>query len=282
MRLYRIAQTVTIGLVYHGTPYDFNLEEMRDGSAGVKFFSDSPQFARGYASEKSADRGMDASPKVLTAYIRGNLFDPQNEQDVNAILPYLPKVITVYNDFGMNAELPLERWRQLISGVYTDPPYWSESDLNGKKIGDALPENDTYGHPLKYEILRLTPDKVYYTYLGFLDEVINGRYAFRWDVDNIRAKNFTKEDIASDVLDLDWLAFMRKYGVMQMKNRVHIMEATRHPVTTQNNDIWRWLEGDGIFEAIQRASFNIVKSREKGQTTYAVFSSAEILPVLSK
>lgn len=282
MRIYRIAQSTTIGPVYHGTPYAFKLEEMTSNSAGIKFFSDKPEFARDYASQKSFERKMDATPKVLAAYIKGNVFDPQNEQHINAIIPYLPKEITVYNDFGMDAKLPLERWKEMISGVYTERPYWSEVDLRGKKVGDALPENDTYGKPLKYEIIRLTSDKVYYTYLGFLSEIINGRYAFRWDAENIRAKNYSKEEVANDLLDLEWISFIKKYGAMQMNNRPYIMNRTRHAVTTKNNDVWRWLEGEGVFEAIRKASFNIVKSREKGQITYAVFPSVEIIPISSR
>ena len=278
MRIFRIAKAVTLGPVYHGTPYDFNVEEMRGDSSGIKYFSDNLNFARDYASQKSSDRGLDAYPKVLSVYIKGNLFDPQLEQDVNAIIPYLPKVITVYNDFGMSAELNINKWKEMISGVYTEQPYWSKADLEGKKIGDALPENDTYGRPEKYEIIRLTPDDVYYYHLGFLYGVINGSYAFPWGSDEVRVKHYTKEEVANDLMDLDWTSFMKKYKVTQLKGRPNIMKRTRHPVTTNDNDVWRWLEGDGVFDAIQKASFNIVKMRERGQITYAVFSSAEIIP----
>jgi hypothetical protein len=39
------------------------------------------------------------------------------------------------------------------------------------------------------------------------------------------------------------------------------------------------LEGDGVFEAIQKCGFDIVKSREGGKITYAVFSSATVIPL---
>ena len=57
---------------------------------------------------------------------------------------------------------------------------------------------------------------------------------------------------------------------------VDIQWASRKPQITYNNDVWRWLEGEGVFEAIKQAGFSIVKSREGRKTTYAVFQTAEI------
>lgn len=279
MRIYKISQSILIGPVYHGTPYDFKLEDMYGASDGVKFFSETKSFAENYASDKSMDSEMDASPKIISAYIRGNVFDPQNEQHIETISPFLPETITVYNDFGMNAKLTIDKWKQLISGIVVDPPYWSEQDLEGKKVGDPLPENDTYGHPLKYEILKLTPDKVYYTFLGVLSTIANGHDANLWDREGVVAKRYSKEEVANDILNLDFVTMKKKYKNVNRSNPVRVMSKPRQAITTTNNDVWRWLEGDGVFEAIQKAGFDIVKSREKGDVTYAVFQSAEITPV---
>lgn len=276
MKIYKLAQSQTIGPVYHGTVYKFKPEEIRRDR--ILFFSDDKIFAHDYASQKSFERQMDADITVFAYYIKGNLFDPQNPKHVEMIVPYLSDKITVYNDFGMDANLTLERWKEMISGVYTEQPYWSEEELRGKKIGDALPENDTQSRPLKYELIKITPDDVYYVSRGTLSSIISGVYSFAWERDI--NKDRTVEEVANDIINLGHsIEFMRKYRTVNMKHDIHVMHRTRHAVTTQNNDVWRWLEGDGVFDAMQKAGFNIVKSRERRKLTYAVFPSAEVIPV---
>lgn len=277
MKLYKIAQVETIGPVYHGTVYQFKPEEIRRDR--ILFFSDDKMFARDYAGQKSFEAKMDADITVHSYYIKGSMFDPQNKQHVEQIKPHLPEKITVYNDFGMNADLTLDDWEGYLSGTITEKPYWSEEDLKDKKVGDLLPENDTYSRPLKYEILAMDNDKVWYAYAGTIGEVQYGRHAFRWDMESIQQQNYSKEEIANDILHLDPTSFKRKYKDFQRRHDIRAMWRSRHPITTHNNDTWRWLEGNGVFEAIQKAGFNIVKSRERRKTTYAVFPSAEVVPI---
>lgn len=276
MKIYRIAQFQTIGPVYHGTPY--GLKRIEDMQGDVKFFTDNQTFARDYGSQKSFERKMDADITVLSAYLKGVIFDPQNEQNVNSVIPFLPEKITVYNDFGMDAKITKEKWRSLISGVCVNQPLFSEQDLQGKKVGDTLPDNEVYDKPTKYEILKITPDMVWYAYLGGINSVIDGVYAWRWEDKEI-LKKYSREEVANDIINLGRIDFMKKYKDFERKHDIYVMKASRHPITTYNNDVWRWLEGDGVFEAIQKAGFNIIKSREKGNTTYAVLPSAEIIPI---
>lgn len=270
---YKIAQMQTIGPLYHGTPHSFEKNTLKPNSEGVIFFSDDANFARDYGSQKSFEGKMDADIKVISAYITGEIFDPQNKEHIERVLPYLSNEITVYNDFGMDAKLDIERWKELISGEYTESPLFSEEDLKGKQIGDWLPDNEVYDKPKKYEILKLTPDKVYYTSIGTISSVMSGQYSFPWREEKIDS---SKEEIADDIINLDRIAFMRKYKDMRRNHSFHIQWASRKPQTTYNNDVWRWLEGEGVFEAIKQAGFNVVKSREGRKTTYAVFQTAEI------
>lgn len=109
MKIYKIAST-TIGPVYHGTVYNFKPEQLKFHQ-NVIFFSESPHFAQAYGHQKSQEGKMDADIKVIEAYISGNVFDPQNEQNINKILPFLEVSgdnIRVYNDFGMGADLKME------------------------------------------------------------------------------------------------------------------------------------------------------------------------------
>jgi len=276
MKIYRLSQSNTIGPVYHGSPYQFNIEDM---VGNIKFFTDNINFASEYGHQKSQERQMDADIKVLSAYIEGKLFDPQNPQHVESVLSYLPEKIIVYNNFGMSAELTKEKWKDFIGGVYTEPPLFSEEDLRGKSIGDYLVDNEVYSKPMKYELLKITSDMVWFANIGELDSIINGIYSFRWDREKIQEMHYSKQEVANDILNMDRISFMRKYHDVERKHNIHVMTASRKPKTTYNNDVWRWLEGEGVFEAIQEAGFNIVKSREKGYNTYAVFSTAKIIPI---
>jgi hypothetical protein len=275
MKIYKIAQTNVIGPVYHGTVYKFDPKQLK---GEIIFFTDNKSFAYDYASQKSFERQMDADITIIESYIKGNVFDPKNEEHVDKITPYLSEKITVYNDFGMDAKLPIDIWKKMITGVYVIQPYWSSQDLEGKKPGDYLPENDVYGKHLKYQIIDLTPDQVFYIDRGFVDDVLRGRYTFYHGEERKKNMERTIEEVISDLRELDKLEFIKKYGLF---NDLHyfpvILSKTRYPVTTYNNDVWRWLEGNGVFDAIKKAGFNIVKSRERNNVTYAVFESAEII-----
>lgn len=272
----KTSQSFTIGPVYHGTPYKFDLEEMR---RGVVYFSDNANFASNYGHQKSQEGQMDADITVLSAYIKGSLFDPQNKSHVESVVPYLPPKITVYNDFGMDANLPIEKWKSFISGIHVQQPFFSEKDLAGKGIGDLLPDNEVYDKPMKYEIVKITPDEVFCVGEGTIGGIIQGIHGFRWETE--RNKHFTKEEVANDILTLGRIEFMRKYKDIERKHYFHVKRFSRKPITTYNNDVWRWMEGDGVYEAIQKAGFDIVRSRERGKITYAVFPSAEIVPIKS-
>lgn len=274
MRIWRIAQVRRIGPVYHGTVYKFKAQDL---SGDPLFFTDDRNFAYDYASQKSFDAKMDADIVIIEAYISGKVFDPQNKMDVETIVPYLQDTITVYNDFGMDAKIPLNLWKQLITGTYTVLPYWSEKDLAGKQPGDRLPANDVYDKPLLYQLVELTPDKVYYLDGHFVADVLNGRYTFYHSKERLNNMSKTEQEVIYDLKNMDELAFIKKYGLYNdLHYFPHIFSRTRHPETTENNDVWRWLEGDGIFDAIRKAGFDIVKSRESGKTTYAVFKTADV------
>lgn len=275
MKMWRISKTQTIGPVYHGTVYNFKPENIRRDK--ILFFTDKKTFAYDYASQKSFEGQMDADITVIEAFISGNLFDPQDKQDVESVLQYLPTTITVYNDFGMDGHIPIDTWKQLISGEYTEQPYWSSQDLEGKKVGDFLPENDVYGKAMKYRLVEITPDDVYFLDSRFVSDILQGKYTFYWGKE--REQNMIKspQEIISDLKSLNQVDFVKKYSLY---NDLHyfpsIYKRSRHPKTTQNNSVWRWLEGDNVFDAIQKAGYNIVKSSEKGNITYAVFPSAEV------
>ena len=278
MKIIKLAQTQVIGPVYHGTPYDFPVDQM---TGKIKFFSETAQFARDYGAEKSFDRQMDADIKVLAAYLKGNVFDPQNEAHVAVVTRIMPDKITVYNNFGMSATITKEKWKEFISGVYTEPPFFSEEDLAGKKVGDKLPDNEVYGKPMAFEILKIDPDNVWTTANGTIWELKNGRWGFGFEKDEttkMRA-SIPIEEIANDILNLDRSGFQRKYRDFERNHSFHISKRSRHPTTTYNNDVWRWLEGDNVLEWINEAGFDIVKSREHRQVTYAVLPSAEIIPI---
>lgn len=275
MKIYKLSQSNTIGPVYHGTVYNFKPENIKRDR--ILFFTDNKLFAHDYASQKSFEAKMDADIRVFSYYIKGNMFDPQNQQHVEAIVPYLPEKIKVYSDFGFSAELTLDKWKYFISGEYIEQPKFSNKDLEGKKAGDPLPDNEVYGKPMSYQLLKLDPDWVYYCREGEIESVINGRYSFRWEMD--KNKKYTKEEVANDLISLNHIEFKRKYNDFQRHYDISFYKATRHETKTQNNDVWRWLEGDGVFDAIQKAGFNIVKSREKRNVTYAVFPSAEVIPL---
>ena len=273
-RMQATAQEVTtLGPLYHGTPYRFDPQALQMNGKAI-FFSDNREFARYYGQQKSQESQMDADIKVIAANVSGVVFDPQNQRHIEQVTPFLPPKVTVYNDFGMNADLAIEKWKSFISGVHTEQPFFSEKDLAGKKIGDWLPDNECYDKPNKYELLELTPDEVKCISIGTIQSVQNGEYGFRWDRE--KNKQFSKEEIAHDIIYLNHLDFLKKYHDHQRHYDFHVQTYTRHPVTTPNNDNWRWLEGDGVFEAVQQAGFNIIKARERGKNTFAVLPSAKI------
>jgi hypothetical protein len=277
---YKLAQTAqieqqTIGPVYHGSPFKFNPEELQAGHSGVLFFSDNYYFADEYGKRKSFENKMDADVQVVTAYLKGRLFDPQNQSHVKAVTRYLGQSVKVYNDFGMTGDIPIEEWKSFLLGDITTPPFFSDKDLQGKKPGDPLPQNEVFDRPMTLELLELTPNEVKCADRGTIYEIIAGKYCFGYEYE--RNKGFSVEEVAGDIVHLDRMAFMQKYRDMNRKHSFHVMSYPRTPVTTKNNDIWRWLEGEGVFNAIQTAGFDIVKSREGGKTTYAVLPSAEVI-----
>lgn len=274
MRIWKISQSQTIGPVYHGTVYKFDPQHLRGNPI---FFSDDRFFAYDYASQKSFEGKMDADITVVEAYISGNVFDPQNEENVRHIVSYLPDTITIYNDFGMEGHISVDSWAQMINGISIQQPYWSEEDLVGKSPGDFLPENDTYGKPLKYQLIELTPDKVYYIRRGFIGEIQNGKYTFYHSKERQHNMGRSTDEIINDLKTLDELDFIKKYGLYNdLYFLPKIFYRSRQPVTTYDNDVWRLLEGDEIMETINQVGFDIIKSRERGATTYAVFNTAEI------
>lgn len=147
--------------------------------------------------------------------------------------------------------------------------------MAGKKIGDFLPDKEVVNDKRpKYEILEITNDYIKCVEIGTMASILGGKYTFRWRIEEV--PKVSKEELANDIIHMDRISFMRKYKDVDRKHSFHIHQFSRKAKTTYNNDVWRWLEGDGVFGAIKQAGFDIVKSKEKGQITYAVFPTAKI------
>jgi hypothetical protein len=220
---------------------------------------------------------MDADITVIQANLQGQVFDPQNKEHVALVSRTLGDTITVYNDFGMPGELSKEEWGELISGNDTEMPFFSEEDLKGKKPGDSLPDNQVISRPMIYTLLELNPDNVKCVRNGRIGDVRNGAHNFPWELGINADKSI--EEIAHDMVHLTPPEFRTKYRIFRSDFRYNVFTFSRIPKHTKNNDVWRWLEGKGIFEAIQQAGFNIIKSREKGKVTYAALPSAKITDI---
>ena len=284
MNWYKISQGAqsaqiieVIGPLYHGTPYKFDKKVLKYNRDNVIFFSDDYDFAYNYASQKSFEAKMDADIVVITAYITGSVFNPENESNVSAVIPYLPEKIIVYNDFGMSANLSLDRWRYYLSGEHIDPPKFSDNDLIGKKAGDPLPDHEVYNSPMSYQVISITSDYVYYCLIGEIQSVMYQRYAIPSPhLVGVKLPKYSAEEVANGLMNFSGLEFKKKFNDLGRHYDIGIMKASRHESKTVDNDTWRWLEGDGVFEAIHGGGFDIIKGRERGKNTYAVFSSAKI------
>jgi len=280
MNWYKKSQEIKIeklGPLYHGTVYEFPHQELKYNRDNVIYFTDDRNFAYDYASQKSFEAQMDADIHVITAYVSGKVFNPENEAQVNFIMPYLPKSITVYNDFGMDAKISQDEWKYYIKGESIIEPMFSDNDLKNKKPGDSLPDHEVYNNPLSYQLVKITPDTVYFCRVGEIQSVMYQNYAVPYPhLTGDKLPKFTAEEVAEGLLNLNGLEFKRKFNDLRRHYDIRVFNASRSQKKTINNDIWRWLEGDGVFEAIRNSGFDIIKSRERGKNTYAVFPTAKI------
>jgi hypothetical protein len=277
---YKTAQELqTISPVYHGSVFSFKPEDIRPDRNGIIFFTESEQFAEDYARQKSFEAQMDADIEVHAYTLEGKVYDPYDAAQSRQLAENMTEPITVYNDFGMPADLSKEEWLELVSGRITYHPMFSDEDLAGKRPGDGLPDNRNWQKTEYYELLRIEPDVVYYmSYRGVIQNIMEGRYCPNYRKDEV-PENMTAEEIAEDIINLDRPTLTEKYCLWGANLHPRPLKATRHSETTEGNDVWRWLEGDQVMETAKKLGYSIVRSKEGGHVTYAALPGAKITPI---
>ena len=120
-------------ILYHGSPYVF-----KNFSNKTTFFTDDKTFAVDYSEQKSFEGAMDASAKLYTVEVIGNIFDATNEKELTNIEKILPSEIEYsYNNFGFNAKVPKKEFLLNLTGYDIIEPI---DNINDLEIGDTFPD----------------------------------------------------------------------------------------------------------------------------------------------
>lgn len=127
--------------LFHGSPYVFKEFKNRP-----TFFSETPQFAVGYADQKSFEGAMDASAQLYQVKVQTKIFDIRNQEDYDAMYKVLPDTVEfAYNNFGFTTKQPKDVVIQLMTGNDVIKPSEDAIKANvGDKIVDPTYDKETY------------------------------------------------------------------------------------------------------------------------------------------
>lgn len=248
------------GLFWHGSTSPLSGNTFR---RDVSFFSNSREFAADYASSKSFEQGLDAGTVTTPFYLFGNIFDPSRKEHVVKVSGLLPEKIRIGSSWGFGTEITREEWAHEITGSDFTPVKFTEKDLAGATPGKLLPDNEVHGKPLRYELVAVRNNFVYYAPIGTMRKLET----------STRQKIPSREIISDLVRATDssegwgtpqW--FRSKYGEQSWCYRTPVASEYKEKYF----DTWTLFEGDpAVFRALLGAHFKIVKMREKSHDTFA-------------
>lgn len=270
-------------ILYHGT---LSSQEFDTFQSFPAFLTPSYRFAMDYGYQKSFEGQLDADVKVLEFELlpSANVFDPQNEEHRKQLGMYLPETIEVFGSYFQSAHLKKEDFLEALKGECIKEPTFLPEDLLNAKPGTFLPDRRVYQHPKSYVFLASDNDTVFYAHRNHVSDFTKARRDIGLLYMDATLGKIDKKDFEAvyadayqewlkDIIELSGEDYFDRYKLRAPS----VYSASRHPEHLKDLDIWFYLESPGVFDAIKKAGFNAVKSKEKGEDTYAVLSQNIIL-----
>lgn len=274
--------------LYHGTTSGQKFKKFKGFPA---FLTPSYQFALDYGHQKSFEQALDADVLVLEFELleTAKVFDPKNGEHKKQLSPFLPENIVVFGSYYQSATFAKNDFLAALNGEAIKEPKFLPEDLLGVSIGSSLPDRTVYQHPRTYVFLQQDNDNVFYMHRYSMDdfskvypELLEMYYkATIGHISNESYQKISEEKLQEwlhNILDLSNM----EYEALYHRSKPKVYETTKHQTVLKDLDIWFYLESPGIFEAIQKAGFDAIKSMEKGFETYAVLSDVNLKHVCQK
>lgn len=274
--------------LYHGTTSGLKFKKFKGFPA---FLTPSYQFALDYGHQKSFEQALDADVMVLEFELleTAKVFDPKNEEHKKQLSPFLPENIVVFGSYYQSATFAKNDFLAALNGEAIQEPKFLPEDLLGVSIGASLPDRTVYQHPRTYVFLQQDKDNVFYMHQYSMDDFSKVypemlEMYYEATLGHISNESYQKtsgekfQEWLHNIIDLS----NTEYEVLYHRSKPKIYETTKHQTVLKDLDIWFYLESPGIFESIQKAGFDVVKSMEKGSETYAVLSDKNLKHVCQK
>jgi hypothetical protein len=287
-------------VLYHGSPYIFE-----NFFPKATFFSTNREFAENYSNQKSMDAAMDSQTNIYTVKVLGDIFDIENEKELDKLYEALPSEIEyTYNNFGFNAKVDKDEFIMNMKGYDIIEPIDGIKDM---EIGDTFPDpsyaRDTFvivrktdkhaivlnqdnlnreinskmnEDPRITELVdtfgrRIKGDRYSNTehYLYFLDSLMRGGNKMGVpSKDEVEEFKKIESEIESSAID-DKLE--KKYG------KKFVLDSTKIKL----DDTWRFYENEIVYESIKKMGYDGYVALENKEKTYCIFDPSKTVEIIS-
>lgn len=147
LQYFKIFEKFIEKTLYHGGLEGFYDEETGENffkkfktfAPRTAYFSDNPKFAADYADRKSSEGGYDADRLLYTCKFKGNLFEYDNPEDMNKLIPLIPDEVDVSHGtmWFMTRKVSKEEMIKALQGIAIIKPRKEFAEAN---IGDEIPD----------------------------------------------------------------------------------------------------------------------------------------------
>ena len=293
-------------ILYHGSPYRF--ESFKPSTT---FFADNEEFAIDYTRQKSLDAAMDNEANIYVVETTANFFDANDLNDLEKLSNVLPDTIKYsFSNFGFAGTVDKKEYLLNLRGYYTYQPL---EGMDNYKVGDTFP--DPHYPPDSFLVVKKDDDFLYTIYEKTLNYDLDMHKLMRYSEDEYTPlKNFVSEYAKrnglrlygdTDIAVIQSLWSNREYyGVDKPNDEDHEEFIRLYDELKQNlinkkiqsgyvskwrlkqevlelEDTWRYYENGTTEDAIKKLGYDGFITKEKNQTTYAIFEPHKTTKILS-